>query len=120
MNFQECRVPTYCFQCECGQRRECVRVIADRNRPLRCRCGKGMKRDIGTGGIPSGKRGEWPLRSYAMSVGEGQIQEAIAHDRKLGVPTNYLPDGRPEIRNASHYRKYRRAHGYRDRNGYSD
>jgi hypothetical protein len=63
-------------------------------------------------------QGKWPILSDAMAVHPSQIPEAQEFDRQHGVPTNYLPDGRPELRDVSHRRAYLKAHQMIDRSGY--
>lgn len=60
----------------------------------------------------------YPIESLAMAVRSGQVAEAAAHDKKLGVPTEYTRSGRPIWRDASHRKKYLKAHGYFDRDAF--
>jgi hypothetical protein len=63
----------------------------------------------------------WPMASDAMMVHPSQAQEATANAREIGVPTEYLPDGRPVLTSAAHRKAFARAHHMIDRNGgYSD
>ena len=58
----------------------------------------------------------WPMRSVALSVHPDQIPEAVEHDRRLGVPTEYHKSGDPIFENKRHKDRYLKAHGYHDRN----
>jgi len=53
--------------------------------------------------------------SDALAVHPDQIQEQIAHDKKLGVSVEFKPDGRPVFDNSQHFRRYAKAHGFRHR-----
>lgn len=67
-------------------------------------------------GIP-----HYPITPEACAVNPEQIGEQMAHDRAMGVPTQYTKDGCPVIENRSHYKKYLRANGLYMRNaGYGD
>lgn len=37
-------MPIYGYRCECGELDEKLRPIADREKPITCKCGKEMKR----------------------------------------------------------------------------
>jgi hypothetical protein len=67
-----------------------------------------------TKGIP-----RYPLALESLAVHPTQVAEAREHDAKNGVKTEYTPDGRPIIRDAGHYRKYRRLHGVHFKNGFT-
>lgn len=61
------------------------------------------------------------MASDAMMVHPTQIEEQTQLCRQLGIPTDYLPDGRPILRDAGHRKALARAHHMIDRNGgYSD
>jgi len=64
-------------------------------------------------GIP-----RYPLPCEALAVHPSQIAEFTATDRAHGVPTEYRPDGTPIMRDAGHYRRYRRLHGFHFNNGF--
>jgi len=57
----------------------------------------------------------WPIVSSAAGVGQSQIREAMAIDRKAGVPTEYTPDGDVIFNSAPHRNKWLRAHNMFDR-----
>ena len=65
-------------------------------------------------GIP-----RYPISLESLAVHPTQIAEAREHDARHGVKTDYTPDGRPVMRDAGHYRKYRQLHGVHFKNGYS-
>lgn len=66
-------------------------------------------------GIP-----RYPLPCEAMAVHPTQIKEFMAFDRCSGVPTEYRADGTPMMRDARHYKRYRRAHRYHMKNSFDD
>lgn len=94
-----------------GEQAICAEISADAARfreELRGELpqGKGKRRSIA----------KWPIYSDAMGVGVDQIEEARAIARKHGVNTEYLPDGRPILRDASHRRRHAEVFGFYDRN----
>lgn len=68
---------------------------------------------------PRGMKRGYPIKSCAMAVHSTQREEAMAHDAKLGVPTEYTPGGRPILRDAAHRKAYLKAYGFHDRNSYN-
>ncbi len=58
-----------------------------------------------------------PIVSDALAVHPKQVQEATEDAKRKGVPTEFLPDGRPILRTRGHRRAYLRAYGFHDRNG---
>ena len=58
-----------------------------------------------------------PIVSDAMAVHPSQVKEAVLDAAKKGVPTEFLPDGRPVLTSRSHRRAYLRAYRFHDRNG---
>jgi hypothetical protein len=77
-----------------------------------------FKRDIraehaGTKHTP----GNWPLKSDAAGVHPNQIKEAYEHSVKIGIPTQFTPDGRAIFTGKKHRKDYCRAIGLHDRNG---
>ncbi len=62
-----------------------------------------------------------PLVSDALAVHPRQIAEARADAAKKGVPTDFMPDGRPILRTRQHRAAYLKAYGFFDRSaGYGD
>jgi hypothetical protein len=61
--------------------------------------------------------GNWPLKSDAAGVHPNQIKEAHAHSVKIGIPTQFTPDGRAIFTGRKHRKDYCRAIGLHDRNG---
>lgn len=61
--------------------------------------------------------GNWPMKSDAAGVHPDQIQEAYQHSVKVGIPTEFTPDGRAVFTSRKHRRDYCRAIGLHDRNG---
>jgi hypothetical protein len=58
-----------------------------------------------------------PIISDALAVHPRQVKEAIADARAKGVPTEFLPDGRPVLSSRSHRKRYLKAYGFHDRSG---
>lgn len=54
-----------------------------------------------------------PIKSDAMAVHPDQVPEARELAKKKGVPTDFLPDGRPLFTSSRHFREYARKHGFR-------
>jgi len=67
---------------------------------------------------PRGMKRGYPIKSVACAVHSTQRDEAMEHDRKLGVPTEYTPGGRPIWRDAVHRKKWIKANGFFDRDSY--
>lgn len=61
------------------------------------------------------KRG-YPIKAVSMAVHSSQREEAMEHDRKRGVPTEYTSGGRPIWRDAAHRKAFLKIHGVHDRN----
>lgn len=63
----------------------------------------------------------WPMPSLAAAVHPDQVPEAMEHDRKHGIPTQYTDHGEPIFTGPQHRKRYCEVHGLYDRNGgYSD
>jgi hypothetical protein len=64
--------------------------------------------------------GNWKnaVISDTLAVHPNQIKEASDLAKKLGVPTEFLPDGRPIIRSTAHQREYAKKHGFICRNSF--
>lgn len=58
-----------------------------------------------------------PVISDALAVHPRQVQEATENAKAKGVPTDFLPDGRPILTSRSHRKAYLRAYGFHDNNG---
>jgi len=117
-------MPAYCFKCECGQRTEAFRSVANRNRAPKCRaCRKTMARDLRSehGGFRN-TPGNWPMESDAAGVDVSQVDEAARKMAAAGVPTEFNRDtGAAIFTSRSHRKAACRAMGLYDRNaGYSD
>jgi hypothetical protein len=61
--------------------------------------------------------GNWPMKSDAAGVHPDQIKEAYEHSVKIGIPTQFVPDGRAVFTGKQHRKDYCRAIGLHDRNG---
>lgn len=75
-----------------------------------------------SGGRGGARVGIKPHASEALAVHPDQREEAMALDRKLGVPTEYLPNGQPIMRSRAHQKEWIRAHrregaGYFNKDG---
>lgn len=64
------------------------------------------------------KRG-YPYEGLALACHPSQVQEQMERMKKLGVPTEYRPNGSPVMRDAGHRRAFLKANGAHDRNSYS-
>lgn len=60
----------------------------------------------------------WPRYSEAAGVHPDQVKEAIAADKKLGVPAEYDSEGRVKFDSPSHEKRWCEAHGMYQRNSY--
>ncbi len=72
-------------------------------------------------GDGTGLFGWKPLASDGAAVHPNQVKEATEDARNKGVPTDFLPDGRPIFTSRTHRKNYLRAYGMFDRGaGYGD
>jgi hypothetical protein len=55
--------------------------------------------------------------SDAAGVAPSQVKEATDHSRKIGIPTEFTPDGQAIFTSRSHRKRYLEAVGLFDRNG---
>jgi len=63
----------------------------------------------------------WPMCSDALGVAPSQIEEATKEARALGVPTEFMADGRAVLTGPQHRKALAEATGHYDLNGgYSD
>jgi len=58
----------------------------------------------------------WPKTSDSLAVHPSQAKEAYEQSVKLGVPTEFRPDGRPVLTDPGHQRAFARALGFTDYN----
>lgn len=58
-----------------------------------------------------------PNISDGMAVHPRQVGEAAEDARKKGVPTEFLPDGRPVFRSRAHQKAYIKAYGFYNKDG---
>lgn len=71
-----------------------------------------------SGGVPGNSLVGWtPICSDALAVHPLDRQEAMDDARRKGVPTDFLPDGRPVLTSRSHRKAYLKAYGFHDRGG---
>lgn len=59
-----------------------------------------------------------PQPSDALAVHPKQVKEATEYARSRGVPTDYLPDGRPLVRSCAHQKALAKLSGARPMRGY--
>lgn len=71
-------------------------------------------RTIGDG---SGLSSIKPKASDALAVHPDQVAEAVESAKRKGVPTEFLPDGRPVIRSRAHQKAYLKAYGFHNKDG---
>lgn len=64
--------------------------------------------------------GNWsrPVISETSAVHPDQVHEVTDFCRSRGVPTEFLPDGRPVIRSSAHKRAMAKVRGYTCRDHY--
>jgi sugar/nucleoside kinase (ribokinase family) len=116
-------MPTYCFRRADGS--VVTRFYHMRDeipRRIVCDDGEEAVRDLkAEHDGPHASPGCWPMTSIALGVHPAQVGDAVAEAKRKGVPTEFLPDGRPILRDRAHRRAYMKALGYFDRDaGYSD
>jgi hypothetical protein len=74
--------------------------------------------EVLAGNVPSSPHAAgWPILSDALGVHPSQIAEAMAANRKAGVPTEYTKDGRAVVTDPGHRKRLARSLGIHDRNG---
>ncbi|MGH2272166.1 hypothetical protein ACQ9LF_10235 [Anaerohalosphaeraceae bacterium U12dextr] len=110
-------MPQYCFTDD--QDHTICRFYPLGKAPRQVRLGKTVfKRNLraehaGTRHTP----GNWPMKSDAAGVHPSQIKEAYDHSVRIGIPTQFAPDGRAIFTGREHRKNYCRAIGLHDRNG---
>lgn len=55
--------------------------------------------------------------SESLAVHPKQVQEAVADAKAKGVPTEFLPDGRPVFTSRAHQKAYLKAYNFRNNDG---
>lgn len=74
------------------------------------------KRGIEAGHAPRGHHQAcWPMYSDAMGINPDGIAEATANLKKMGVPTEFTPDGRAILTGRGHRKKLAQLVGAVDR-----
>ena len=119
-------MPTYCYACECGKKKEEYSDMSDFRKTIPCDCGKKMSIDM------QAQHGEhrpvgdiWMnYESSSMSVLPEQLKDFREEDRRRGVGfMDYarMDDGcyTPKPRNANDWKRYRKAYGFFDKSGYA-
>lgn len=56
-------------------------------------------------------------KSWAMAVHPRHAKKAQEAAKRRGVPTEFLPDGRPIFTSRAHQKAYLKAYGYRNNDG---
>ena len=113
-------MPLYCYTCSvCGATREVQKPMAQSQSLELCNVDASvMHRDLcAEQGGYAHKPGAWPLLSDAAGVAEHQVPEAVEHSRRIGIPTDFTPDGRAIFTSRQHRKKYCEAIGLYDRSG---
>ena len=116
-------MPVYCYRDRRGKLYEIPMSVKEMLRKQRKDGtirwkGKVLKRDMvaemkGFKNSP----GAWPLYSDAAGVAPDQVKEAYEHSVRIGIPTEFTPDGRAIFRSRRHRKEYCEAIGLYDRNG---
>ena len=90
-------MPTYGWACVCGQKRDVVCAIADRNIPVECDCGRQMhreldaQRDVGVvrvAQVPAGGRElalDFGDRRWKPALGPGKGVDRLFHRQSVGL-----------------------------------
>lgn len=112
-------VPYICCSCDHEQDVELTGPLHKRPHVILCEeCGERARYHFERQrGIKYSKPGKWPMTSCAVGVGEEQREEAMAHARRIGIPTEFNKDGDAVFTSRGHRRKYCEAIGFFDRSG---
>ena len=113
-------MPIYCYKCrQCGSVKEVAKPMSRYKSPEVCdNDGLIMYRDLqAEQGNVIHRPGTWPMFSDAAGVAQHQIPEAVEHSRKIGIPTDFTPDGRVIFTSRQHRKRYCEAIGLYDRSG---
>lgn len=117
-------MPLYCYICPaCGAIKDVQKPMVKRKTIERCDIDASvMQRDLHREHAEYvNAPGTWPLLSDAAGVAVHQIPEAVEHSRRIGIPTDFTPDGRAIFTGRQHRKRYCEAIGLYDRSGgYSD
>ena len=113
-------MPTYCYSNEDGDSEQKFYQMGEAPDSITIN-GKVAKRDFGIeqGGRHRGGEG-YPFINRALSCHPSQREEYMKECRKRGVPTHYDKTGGCKIEDAGHYKKLRKAFGYRDMSSYTE
>jgi hypothetical protein len=91
------------------------KVVKDTTKP---RSVKPSDLDVG---VFSASPAAWNMESWSAGINPDHVQEQMAVDRLLGVPTEYTTEGDAVFTDRAHRRKYLATHGCFDKSGgYSD
>lgn len=63
-------------------------------------------------------RPRYPHESVAMGVHPRQVGAATEYGRKVGIPTEYTPEGKAIITSRAHKREFLKHHGMHDNNAF--
>ncbi len=58
-----------------------------------------------------------PHKSDGLAVHPDQVEEATESAKRKGVPTEFLPDGRPVMRSRAHQKAYLKAYNFFNHDG---
>ena len=116
-------MPVYCYLCPtCGTTKEVSKPMSECDLPELCPVDAFvMRRDFNAEHGGRRRHEGWPMVSEMAGINPAQIGEYQEFDKKMGVPTDYTPEGDVVWRDRAHRKKYCEAHHLYDRNaGYSD
>ena len=114
---------TYSYKCPiCENKQEVVKPMAESDSTELCdKCAFVMNRNYQADFGKQYHADIYPYPSTALGVHPEEVKHRMKFDSDMGVPTVYNSEGDPIMLNATHRRKFCRAHGVHDRNAsYSD
>lgn len=113
------KMPLYSYTADDGQTIEVQGNMLDRRPETIRRSGKAFHRNPAADhrGHHDTNGAGWPLTSSAVGVHPDQIQEAMASDKRDGVPVRYNRDGDVVFQDKAQRDRWMKAKGYFDRNG---
>ena len=100
-------MPIYCFTTDDGETVEELFPIDDHPDTVTLDDGRRAVRDMtaeGKGGTR--QSANWPFHCYSVGVGESQREEAMAHSRKIGIPTEFDEQGDAVFTSQRHFKEY--------------
>ena len=112
-------MPIYTYSSDAGEVIEIESPLSAKRPETITRHGKTFRRDIAAdhSGVRRSMLTGWPRVSSALGVHPKQIKEAMAADKKAGVPIDYAANGDAVFSCPEQQYRYMRAMGFVDRNG---